>query len=52
MLEGEDAEAVSANRQMKRKRPGGSDCESDAQSLIPGTRLPSDWDAEFSRESE
>lgn len=42
MLEGEDAETVRANKQMKREGPGGSDHESDAQSLTPGTRLPPD----------
>ncbi|WP_375262695.1 hypothetical protein [Palleronia sp.] len=39
MLEGEDAETVRANKEMKRKGPGPSD---DAQELKPGERLPPD----------
>ena len=39
MLEGEDAETVRANKEMKRKGPGSSD---DAQALTPGARLPPD----------
>ena len=39
MLEGEDAETVRANKEMKREGPGSSD---DAQGLTPGERLPPD----------
>ncbi|WP_282026261.1 hypothetical protein [Limimaricola cinnabarinus] len=39
MLEGEDAETVRANKEMKRKGSGSSD---DAQTLTPGAHLPPD----------